>query len=180
MTALGPKMQTLRALPKFVSISKSVSQQAELMGLLAIADLSRMRDVLAEHQGQVDVSLQFGKDDEGRRVLGGQVSAQVSVFCQRCLAAMPLALSSSFALAFVSSEEEGERLPATLDPWLIMGDDVNLVEVVEEELLLALPIVSMHDEPCGDPNYLHAEPVVHESPRQQPFKDLAKMLANRD
>ena len=65
--------------------------------------------------------------------------------CQRCLQPMPHELRADSRLAFVT--QESDRVPAGHDA--IPGDPkrVDLEALVEDELLLALPVIARH--PAG-------------------------------
>ncbi len=176
MTPLGLEMQSQRDLPGEVSVARLVAAEARLEGRLAIKRLSRFIDLLASDAGNADVELQFIRDDEGRRLIKGSVSAAVDVYCQRCLDPMALALKQSFALALVAGEDPARQLPEELEPVIVVDDTVDLHNLVEDELLLALPIVSLHEQDCAGQRYMSAEEPEQE-PRQKPFEDLAEMLS---
>ncbi|MEM8498301.1 MAG: YceD family protein [Pseudomonadota bacterium] len=169
-------MQSQRDLPGEVSVARLIAAEAKLEGCLAINRLSRLVDLLAGDAGNADVVLQFLRDDEGRRLIKGSVSAAVDVYCQRCLDPMTLALKQNFALALVAGEDPARQLPEELEPVIVVDDTVDLHALVEDELLLALPIVSLHEQNCAAQRYMSAEEPEQEL-RQKPFEDLAEMLS---
>lgn len=175
MTPPGLEMQLHRDLPGEVSIARLLAAEAKLDGRLAIKRLRRLADLLASNEGNADVVLQFIRDDEGRRLIKGSVSAVVAVYCQRCLDPMTLTLTQDFALAMVAGEDPARHLPEELEPVIVVEDTVDLHTLVEDELLLALPIVSLHEQNCATHVYMSAEEPEQE-PRQKPFEDLAEML----
>jgi len=168
-----------RVLPQFVSVSRMVGNAAELSGVVSLGSLDQLLGLLADPEGNVSVELQFGKDDEGRRLVSGSVEAELSVYCQRCLDAMMVPVQQSFSLGLVDDEEQAHQLPEHLEPLLVADDGVSLYELVAEELLLALPIVSAHAEQCGEQQYMR-EPDEHRvAPRQKPFEGLANLLGKQ-
>ena len=81
------------------------------------------------------------------------LSAQAPVWltCQRCLQPFELPLAFERRLRFVHGEAEAETLDAESDDdVLALGRSLDLRELVEDELLLALPIVPRH-EVCLQP-----------------------------
>ncbi len=94
--------------------------------------------------------MEFGLDDQREKLVQGKVSADLDVVCQRCLEPFGTRVTSDFALAVVWSEEEARQLPATYDPWITGEGEGDLYEILEEELLLSLPVVSFHEEDCTD------------------------------
>ncbi|MFK7731640.1 MAG: YceD family protein [Pseudomonadales bacterium] len=168
-------MQSQRDLPGEVSIARLLAAEAQLEGRLAIRQLKRLLDLLASDEGDANVDLQFIRDDEGRRLIKGSVSASMDVYCQRCLDPMTLTLKQGIALALVAGEDTAKQLPEELEPLIVVDDTVDLHALVEDELLLALPIVSLHEQSCATQRYMSAEEPEQE-PRQKPFEDLAEML----
>ena len=70
--------------------------------------------------------------------------------CQRCLGPVDVPVSFEREFRFVASEEvaavEDEEAEEDV---LVLSRDFNLLELVEDELLMALPLVPMHDV-CPD------------------------------
>jgi uncharacterized protein len=91
---------------------------------------------------------------------------------------MPLSVQSNLALAFVEGIEEAGSLPETLDPVLVENGRINLKDLIEDELLLALPQVAMH--PIGEcvSQVPEQPPAGDESVRENPFAVLAELKRN--
>ncbi len=152
----------------------------EVSGNLPLEKFARLRDCLLESDGDVDFVLRFSRDEQRRARLDGTVKAQLSLECQRCLGEMVLPVESHLSVVFVQGLDEAERLPESLDPCLVEEGAVDLKELIEDELLLALPQVSLHDkEACQLPAENNsedfapqvAEPEVQE--KDNPFSVLA-------
>ncbi len=117
-------------------------------------------------------------------VLGGepevwlelQGSAEVPLECQRCLQPMKEALQVQRRFRFVRSEDEAARLDeASEDDVLALPARLDLQALLEDELILALPIVPRHGV-CPDPLPLPAaEPLEEEAPAPNPFAALAAL-----
>jgi uncharacterized protein len=132
----APMADTL--IPDYVDARKIFAQQALIKGSIPVSRLPRFCDLIADDQGEVQVAMKFALDDSFRRVIEGTLDTQVHVVCQRCLEPMQIELHDEFALAIVESEEQIERLPKNLDPWICE----------EEQLILCMPIVSYHEQDC--------------------------------
>lgn len=140
-------------IPDYVDARKIFAQTAEIGGSMPIAGFERFRQQLTSSRGEVRFALAFGIDGEYRRVISGTVNANVDVLCQRCLEPVAIDLADTFALAMVESEEQAARLPAELDPWMAPVDArLMLAEILEEQLILCMPIVSYHDVDCTPAN----------------------------
>lgn len=157
---------------------------AELEGNIPLAELTRFRDaVLAIPEGGLcRVSLVFSADSQRRRIVRGELEADVELECQRCMTGMLTTLSSSFELGMVPSDEKARQLPSELEPFVTDGDAVDLWTMVEDELLLALPAYPLHErDDCPAKSELEAlepgsasdEPASDsDDERDNPFKVL--------
>ncbi|MDA8128592.1 MAG: YceD family protein [Betaproteobacteria bacterium] len=75
------------------------------------------------------------------------VSGEVGLICQRCLGDMSHVVEIERTLHLARSAAELERLDALPDSDAIQaGETLSLVELVEDEVLLSLPLAAMHPE----------------------------------
>jgi uncharacterized protein len=106
--------------------------------------MTRLAASLVSPEGEAQVHIKFGIEDK-IRFSKGKVTAELSVQCQRCLEPFMYELSSDFAFGIVNTDAKAKELPAHFDPVLVTDDSLNLAEMIEEELIINLPIVLMHD-----------------------------------
>jgi uncharacterized protein len=86
-------------------------------------------------------------DQRGSLSLQLTVSGKVELPCQRCLGSMPYVVDVGRTLYLARNEAEMERLDALPDSDAIQaGETLNLVDLVEDEVLLSLPLAVMHAE----------------------------------
>jgi uncharacterized protein len=109
--------------------------------------------------------------------------ATVHLTCQRCLQPMPLALDLDRTIRFVPGEDEAAQLDEELEEdVLALPRTLDLQSLVEDELILALPIVPMH-ETCPEPLSFSAEAATDseavEDERPNPFAALAALKSGR-
>ena len=133
-------------LPVHIDPLRMVEARRELHGQLPLAEMTRLLESVHSASGDVDVTLEFGVDIEGIRYMRGTLRAQVGLECQRCLGEMPFEVDTGFALALVRSEAEAERLPSHYEALILDGEPLFLRDVIEDELMLTLPIVAKHSE----------------------------------
>lgn len=97
--------------------------------------------------------------------------------CQRCLELVALPIHSECEYAVVKEGTSGESLPKGYDVLEVGEDPLDLLALVEDELLLALPIVPAHDpEVCQQPaGLVEPEPSEDEVSRSNPFSVLAQL-----
>ncbi len=129
---------------------------ARMGSITANLPLARLQRFTAQLSGEANkgseqraiaVDLTFGRDEEGRRLLSATLDGQVPVACQRCLQDMELKLHCALSLLVVDTEEEVEKLPESRDGVVMTEDGLDVVALIEDELLLSLPMIPMHDDP---------------------------------
>jgi len=137
-------------LPVHIDPIRMAETRRLLQGSIALAEMARLAESLQDTDGEVAVSLEFGIDNEGIRFMRGHIEAEVGLECQRCLETMRYPIDSEFSLAMVRNAGEAETLPSHYEPLLVGGEPLFLRDIIEDELLLALPIVAMHPpEECS-------------------------------
>jgi uncharacterized protein len=122
--------------------------------------------------------------ESGLAVADLTVSGAATLACQRCLQAMTEPVSSSVRVALIAAEADASRVAEHLEPVLALGGRITVGELVEEELLLALPIVPLHAQAsdCAVPVDAAAAsgvPQTSDAPEQttqKPFAQLDKLL----
>ena len=120
---------------------------------------------------------------EAQLWLGLQAQATVWLTCQRCLQPFAVPLHIDQRIRFVRGEAEAEALDAEIeDDVLALSKSLNLRDLVEDELLLALPIVPRHDAcPQPLPVPLGSDAVPDDVPeRAHPFAALQRLKTTPD
>jgi uncharacterized protein len=140
-----------------------------------------MRDMLASGaagQTTVDVLLRFSRDEENRFVVSVRVEADLAVLCQRCLEPVPVSIRSENRLAVVGNDDAARQLPSSLEPWVVEEEAADLWALVEDELILALPLVAYHDtEECTRLMDAYRRLPDPEESSDSPFKVLERLKA---
>ncbi len=131
------------SVPQSIEVRALAARQVTLAGGLDAIRLPRLAEAVRALDTPADVSAEFKRDEAGRYVLDLTVNMVVQVACQRCLEAMLLTVSSATRLGIVWTEEQAQALPSGAEP-LVTGDETNFWQVIEDELLLALPPFSYH------------------------------------
>ena len=140
---------TRSSLPIYIDIRKAFDLELVFEGSCSLERLPRFADCLASLDGEVSGNLQFVTTEQGRRVILGSVTATVEAICQRCLEPLSLQLADAIQLALVESESQIDSLEAQWDPWVIDGPRVTIASLLEEQLMLCMPLVNYHaDDRC--------------------------------
>lgn len=86
-------------------------------------------------------------DRQGGMSLRLEVQGQAEMTCQRCLGAMQHSVEIDRRVHLARNEAELERLDALPDSdAVLVGEKADLVDLVEDEVLLSLPLAAMHAE----------------------------------
>jgi uncharacterized protein len=141
--------------------------------------LSRLQEAGALVGTEIDVKLSSAHRD-GNLELEGMLWGRLILTCQRCLQPAEFALNESIALRVVRTEalavdDESEYVIA--DPTRL-----DLRWLSEEQALLAMPLVPMHEpEVCPQGHLLAADEMEEAEPNtaQSPFANLRDMLKKR-
>jgi uncharacterized protein len=111
-----------------------------------------------------------------RPSLAVDAATEVTLECQRCLQPMRMALDAERRIFFVEGEEVAAALDAeSEDDVLALTATLDLPALIEDELLLALPLVPRH-EVCGQPlprAFVDDDPAVASA--DKPFAPLAAL-----
>lgn len=173
-TEQKPKSESHKVIPQYIEPRKFVAQSVVLIGAMDIGKVTRLSEASAMAKS-VSLDLNFGYDEERRRVITGTIQADLSLLCQRCLEPMAYATEVDVSWAVVWDEDQAKQLPKRLDPWIAGEDTEDLYAMVEEELLLALPTAPAHETLCIDSSLLSSgEPVseVSQDKKNNPFQAL--------
>ena len=152
-------------LPATLDVRKAAAREVTVEGLLDLSALARLQGALASNEGRVEAKIAFARDEENRFIATINIDARVEVLCQRCLDKMTSEVRSSNVLAIVGNDELAGQLPAQLEPWVVEGEQADLWQLVEDELILAIPIVSYHE--TADCNELLRE---YQQPPEDPVE----------
>ncbi|MDQ2075671.1 YceD family protein [Marinimicrobium sp. ABcell2] len=165
-----------KPLPRLGDPRKFAQQGVRLSGHVPLSAFERVCEVLADTSGNAGVELEFGISAERKLVVTGRAHADLVLTCQRCLNPVTVPIEADIALAIVIDEEGAKNLPRQLDPWILADEgNADLYQMVEDELLLNLPAVAYHPEPCIEVEFLSSgEPEVAPA-KQNPFQVLEQL-----
>ncbi len=152
--------------------------------------LSRFARIAREAVGSIDdqlvnIDCKLSMDAYHRIVwLDGHIDTRVPMECQRCLGSVEIDLVSDFHLALVDDELLIERLDEDAD-FIVLGESeattkgdydspatANLLSLIEDELLLLLPLSPKHD--ACEHKHQPAIQNIAEEKRDNPFDVFGK------
>lgn len=149
-------------------------------GEIELAGLGRLADLLAGAEGLVRYRLTFDRDSRGRPYAVGHLEGALPLRCQRCLETFSLVVERDWRVTLLAEAAEEALLDEGEDARLISDEGMPLAELVEDELILAVPVVPKH--PAGAVCELPATEAVTEEPAEEfdepednPFAELSRL-----
>ncbi|MGH8663903.1 MAG: YceD family protein [Burkholderiales bacterium] len=129
---------------------KFASEGRRCAGELALAAMPRLQDSIFEPAGRVHYALIGMTDRHGQPIIEVSVRGTVPLQCRRCLERLDYVLDRTSRLAPVAP---GAQLPdvAEEDPdteAIAAAEVANVADLIEQEVLLGLPLAPVHDGPC--------------------------------
>jgi len=166
-------------IPKEIDPFRFANNGRQLEGELKLADMARLSESLFDNSGVVKVSMQFDVDQTGTPNLHGRFETTLLLTCERCMQALEFPVTIDTWLGLVRHEKLAESLAEQYEPWVI--EDTDLVDpatVVEDELILALPLVPKHDFDClPEEAWFAGDKEVEEKPEDKPESPFAVLSA---
>lgn len=165
-----------------LDVAAFAEQAAELSGEWPLRTLERLTASAHPDRPPGDTPVVWQARGERRTVRGGapqpwlhlSARTQMDLVCQRCLQPLPVEVMAQRSFLFVPGEQQAAELDAECeDDVLALTRSLDLAELVEDELLLSLPLVPRH---AACPLPLPAEPgepLADERPN--PFAALAAL-----
>lgn len=164
-------------LPDFVDPWRLSDLGKRFTGELELRRMPRLVGVLSNSEGCVAFDLEFGRDEKRRPRIRGSIRAVLVLQCQRCLEPMDFPVEASLDLAIVEVDEEAKRLPDEVDPVVATDGRIGLRELLEDELLLAIPQVPRHEAAVCAVDASTMESAPHASNVQQETASEANPFA---
>jgi uncharacterized protein len=145
---------------------------------IPVTRMTRLLRELSAPTGIARGTVSFARE-RGFAVADVQVTADVSLVCQRCLKPMVMYIEAGSRVFLPHSEAAAERVPDDAELMIAPDGRLKMSELIEEDLLLALPFAPLHpedarcgqrDEPAPSPDGTDDENV------QRPFAALGDLM----
>jgi uncharacterized protein len=143
-----------------------------VVGIVRLADFKRLETLLATNEGSLGFTVRGAMDDRGRPVLTLRLEGSVTLTCQRCLLPYLHELDSETEILLAATEEELAVWDEGEDETVLAAAPLDLHEMLEDELLLALPYAPRHPEGVCAPGGRAAASAQDQT---RPFASLANL-----
>ena len=161
-----------------VNAVELAGRSARLERRLDLRHLPRLVEAGALEGTRARAELAFGRI-EGRTTVEAQVSGDLVLTCQRCLRPCTCTVNEGASLVVMASD--AEEVPGGFEPLLGDAERLSVTELIEEQLLLGLPLVPKHatialcgEAPAAIASSSATEAATDET--QRPFANLRELL----
>ena len=123
-----------------------------LEGRVALSNFGRLSPLLSSCDGSARARITFRQGHDDVLLMELQCEAALELTCQRCLQPLLYKVSEKTEFAVAETEESLSILPRGTELIALNGDRFQPAQVLEDELILSLPLVPRHgdDKHRGD------------------------------
>jgi uncharacterized protein len=131
-------------LPRLIDPNQLTDRGVTLAGELPFAEMRRLSALGLHGDPLITVELAFSKSSQGLMMASGSAGTALELTCQRCLQPLMVRLEIGLNWEFVASAAAAGELGGEFEPVSIEQCPLNFCELIEDDILLALPIAPAH------------------------------------
>ncbi len=170
-------------IPRTIDPLKAAQKKLDYNGIIQVSLFKRLEESVAGVKRDAEVSLSFEIDEQKLIVISGKANIEVDLVCQRCNEVFTHTCEVEFTYTPNKGEHSEEQIPEEYD--LVDRNEygeIDLIQLVEDEFIIELPQIPMHDEAdcsVNSDNMVFGEiPEEDEETKPNPF-DVLKSLKNQ-
>jgi uncharacterized protein len=164
-----------------------IARSAEIECVASVSELERVREVTfdsaAAGSSVFNIVLGFKSAMSGLPSLAGTIDGELELECQRCLEPMRWISDIAFQYALQMAGPGKNAQVDLFEAVEVTDRGLLLKELIEDELLSAIPLAPKHDDEKLCARLIAAEVEPEAETRQeemhQPFTDLANLLSSK-
>ena len=165
-------------LPLTLDPVRTAQKRLDYQGIYTPDQVERVAESVVSVDSDVECSMSFAIDNQRLAVLNGDAKVTVTLECQRCGKPFTHHVYTKYCFSPVRSDEQAEALPEAYEPIEVNEfGEIDLLAMVEDEIILALPVVPVHDsEHCevSEADMVFGE-LPEEAQKPNPFAVLASL-----
>lgn len=179
MTRSGPYHFALMSasLPPVLDAWRMVAAKRRFEGRLPLSGMPRLREGLMDAEGDCRYEMEFGRDSLDLRYVEIRLEAELPLQCQRTLERFLHPVQLVQRLGLITDEAQEASLPEGMEPILLDAHgELHPAELVEDELILAIPVVPIDPRSMAVTAEWPAD-IEEEEVKPNPFAALAALKA---
>ncbi|KJR29012.1 hypothetical protein BOO91_13480 [Vibrio navarrensis] len=134
-------------IPRTVDPAKAAQKRLDYDGIIQASLFKRLAEMTEGVKRDAEVYLSFEIDEQRLVVISGKANIEVDLECQRCNESFTHYCEVGFTYTPYYSEKSEQDAPECYDLVdLNEYGEVDLIQLVEDEFILELPQIAMHDE----------------------------------
>jgi len=134
-------------LPLTVDPVRAAQKMLDFDGIIKTELLTRLAESTQSVVSDANVTLSFDFDRRHLAVMHGRADVEVVLTCQRCQEGFNHTVSVEFCYSPLLKPEEEDEFPEAYEPAEVdENGEINLIQIIEDELIIELPQIAMHDE----------------------------------
>jgi uncharacterized protein len=144
-----------------------------LHGKITLDECTRLKDYLADSRGKLEYKINGVLDKNNKSILQVIIKGKINLLCQRCLDGLVHVLDLKSTLLLVKNAKELSYLDETESVEEILANpDMDIIELIEDEIILSLPISPRHREnECSTRELTNS----YTAEKKRPFAALTKL-----
>jgi len=143
-------MNASNGLPQRIDPYRLANVDGVVEGECAIAGMPRLKAYLfqddnatqATENATIQVIMRFSRKKQRRVIIEGELTGHLVLQCQRCLLGLDWPVKAHIELAVVADDDAAEQVPREYEPLIVGEEGISPIELVEDELILAMPTVA--------------------------------------
>ena len=165
-------------LRRVYQVQKEVTQGGRFEGEIDLSELKRLGELLhfentVDSERKVALSFEFLRSEYDIPMLAGHLQTSLELECQRCLQPLEVPMDLEFSLLIDANDEIVRH--SSQDTLYSEDGYINIAEVVEDELILAIPLVAMHEDTRCNSNWQDSASTAETAKSENPFAVLQQL-----
>jgi len=133
-------------LPLRLDPIKAAQKRSDYNGIIESRHAKRLARSCKSVESDIEAHLSFGVDEQNLKVVSGKANVEVMLECQRCGDCFPYHLEVEFLYSPLLNPERADELPEIYELLeLDENGEIDLLQIIEDEFILALPQYPMHE-----------------------------------
>lgn len=129
--------------PDILDPWRMVQARRVFEGTIPVKQMERLIGLLATPTGEIAYRVEFGSDEFDIACADLKIDAGLSMLCQRTMQVFVQPVRIEQRLGLIRDESQEAALPESYEALLVTDGQLRLKEVIEDELILSLPLVAL-------------------------------------